>query len=266
MLWMSIVLFFSSCDQLIPGKMETVTYSQLTAEKNYWDSIPGKIKVRDKNRPYRYFLGNSPYTGKVEDFYKPEKPKLQGTFKDGYADGLWKYYQQNDSLEQTGSFENGYVIGEWKFYDRHGKMDTRILYHAFKDKRSFIASDTLFVKYDDGSYKELQKDKVMAYYYNGHPKNQLSLDGSSGTFWDINGQVTDEMKYFIKKNVLTKETIYFVNKGKNPIAYKILLESEHWSEYDLEMFTRASAVTTYPMTKFSPGKVSGKIRVDFATN
>ena len=262
LLALSLCFILNSCDQLSQNKDRTVRYSQLTPEKNYWDSIPGKVKVRDKNRPYRYYLDNKPYTGKVEDFYSSGRPKLKGAFKDGYAEGPWIYYQHNDSVDQAGSFENGYVIGEWKFYDRFGKMDTKLRYHSFHDKRSYITADTLFVRYEDDSKKEFLPDKVICTYPNGQKKSEISNDGATGTLWDKNGKVIATMKDFVLKDLETNSVTYFIAKGKNVIAYQELIKKHQWTEQQKEAFKNANKVKVSASGYMSTSSYGFEVRMD----
>ena len=263
---MLICFAFLACDQKAKSKTssETIIYTQLTAERNYWDSIPGKLKVRDKCRPYRYFLEGNPYTGKVEDHFTSGKPKLSGAFKDGYAEGFWKYYQQNDSLEQTGAFENGYVNGEWRFYNRKGKEDTRLFY---KRSGRDVSADTLMVVYEDGSRKEWLKDKIICSYRNGNRKYEISADGSDGTFWDINGAVTAEMKDYIRKDKITDETTFYIAQGKHQKAYKELLDyrKTKWTREQKESFETANSVTIKPRFPFSPIIIGFQVTVERST-
>lgn len=249
LLCLTIGMILSACDQLWPTANKVsgaVHYNQLTAQKNYWDSIPGRVKVRERWRPYRYYLNDAPYTGKVADSFASGKPKLSGTFEDGYAVGPWKYYQENDSLEQQGSFDSGYVKGEWRFYDKEGKEDTRLIY---KRNGRNISADTLIVTYNDGSRKEWKKDKTCLYYPNGRAKAEVSLDGSTGTWWDINGQMTGEMKDYVKTNYLTEETTYYVAQGKHKITLtKLTLAFPQWTEDQLNLFAKANSVTLTPIS------------------
>jgi antitoxin component YwqK of YwqJK toxin-antitoxin module len=245
---MCIGMMLAACDQFMPKAdkaTNTVHYNQLTAQKNYWDSIPGRVKVRDKWRPYRYYLNDELYTGKVADSFASGKPKLSGAFEDGYAVGPWRYYQDNDSLEQQGSFDSGYVKGEWRFYDKEGKEDTRLIY---KRNGRDVSADTLMVVYDDGSRKEWTKDKTRISYPNGKTKSEVSLDGSTGSFWDINGQQTGVMNDYIKTNYLTHETTYYVAQGKHEKAFsRLMLAGWIWTEDQLNLFNKANAVTLTPM-------------------
>ena len=262
-LFLCLCLILSSCDQLRQHQPSDapICYAQLRPEANYWDSIPGKVKVREKYRRYRYYLNNDLYTGKVMDTTPSGRLKLTGAFKEGYQEGPWIYYHLNGTPDAVGSYENGYVSGEWKCYDNRGQENARLLY---KRHERDIATDTLMVVYRDGCKKEWLKDSMICYYPNGNKKYEMSRDGSTGTFWDINGPVLAEMKEYIKKMKFTDQTIYYVASGKHKVAYDALLKSYHWSDKDKDLFAKADVVTTDPVDRFSPKNISFSVKVELA--
>ena len=264
LLCLAMCLALSSCDQFQKTSKITkvVTYNQLTAQKNYWDSIPGKIKVRDHARPYRYYLNDNPYTGQVEDQFAPGWPKLIGTFKDGYAAGLWKYYQENDSLEQTGSFDNGYVTGEWRFYDRKGKEDTRLVY---KVKNHLTFADTLMVVYSNGIRKEWHKDSICQFYANGRKKSAMLTDGSYGNAWNNNGDIVSSTTAFVTKDFEKKATIFYVAHGKHPeamAAFRSAFDEKFWTPEEKKAFPNANKIIMYSTNIIDPKGYGFSIKVE----
>jgi len=259
LLCLCIGMILSACDIWTRGN-KVVPYNQLSEEKNYWDSIPGRVKVRDAARPHRYYLYNEPYTGRVEDTLSTSKPKLSGAFKDGYPVGPWRYYHLNASLSEEGSYDNdGYMSGEWKFYDNAGEIAKKVIY---KRNGHYLSADTLLMVYKDGSRKEWAKEKIHLYYPNGKVEAEVSPDGSTGTWWDESGQVTWKMKDYIKHSEVTDETIYYVARGKNQKAYQALLDCWKWSDRQKEKFANASSVTVIPQMPFSPFKIGYTVRVE----
>lgn len=262
-LCLSLSLALSSCDQLhrTPENNNAVSYSQLTAKRNYWDSIPGRIKVHDRARPYRYYMNGDPYTGKVEDYYSPGKPKFYGALKNGYAVGPWKYYQSNDSLEQEGAFDDsGYVTGEWRFYDRRGKEDTRL---SYKRNGRYVSTDTLMVIYHNtGLRKECTKDSIYTYYPGGATKSKMTADGSSGREWDARGNMIAETKDYICRNNVTHKVTYFIAQGKHKKAYEELLDHKpSWTDEQKEAFKKATSVTLTASGYLSANQYGFQVKV-----
>ena len=240
-----LCLLLGACSQLSTHShrdLSSVKFDQLTAEKNYWDSIPGKVKVRDKYRPYRYYLDGDPYTGKLSDSTPSGKLKTTGSLKDGYPEGPWVYYQYNGALDQTGSYEEGYMKGEWKFYDKKGNEKTRLVYTR---KNHEMIADTIIVTYKNGYRKENTKAGFAEYYPDGrHQKSEISADGSTGIYWDMQGNIIAEMKDYIKGNRQTNETTFYVAKGTHKKAMDSLLayEKTKWTEAQKFDFENATSV------------------------
>lgn len=245
LLCLSLCLLLSACDQIRTHQPSDapVIYDQLRAEKNYWDSIPGKLKVRDKYRPYRYYLNNDLYTGGIRDTTPSGRLKLVGSFKEGYAEGPWTYYHLNGTLDQVGSFEQGYVTGLWKFYDNRGEENARLFYK--RDKRNII-TDTLMVVNKDCIRKEWVKDSTYTYYADGSLRSRETNDGSAAKWWDRHGAVMAEMKDYVKHNKQNNEKTFYVYQQKNKIAYEALLKAYPWDDREKRGFPFANVVTLTP--------------------
>lgn len=234
-----LCLILSSCSQLGLRK-DVVTYAELKAEKNYYDSIP-HIKVRDNACPYRYFFHGDPYTGRIEDYYSPGHPRLLGAMKDGYAEGEWRQYRDNDSLKNIGSFKNGYVTGEWRFYSKYGRLTQKLNY---KINGRQVTADTLFVIYPDWSQKEVRNDSILSYYPDGKICSIETMAGDRGQYWDNAGNVTADMDEYIKHDYTTRATTYYVARGTHKKAYDgLILGYTRWTDEQLAAFAGANSVS-----------------------
>lgn len=61
--------------------------------------------------------------GLWQDFYPEGNLLAIGNYVNGVKVGEWKYYHQNDTLEQIGSYDkNGYSTGKWFWYFDNGKI------------------------------------------------------------------------------------------------------------------------------------------------
>jgi hypothetical protein len=259
LLSISLCLTLCACKHLFSKPKELVSYSELKAEKNYYDSIPGKVRVRDYFCSYRYYLDGDPYTGRVEDYFRAGHPKLKGSFKDGYPTGRWLYYLDNDSLQRAGEFENGYAKGEWNFFDKKGTKIQQLIYTV---KGRHVSTDTLIITYDDGSHWEKRDSSFYHFYPDGKTAYILNADGSAGTFMDKNGNVTAEMTDFIKKNLITHEITYYVNHGANEKAYRALIASyDKWTEAQKLDFIGANSVTVGPRSMLPKASILSQFQV-----
>jgi hypothetical protein len=223
--------------------MRSIEYKDLTAKKNYWDSIPNEIKVRDRYRPYRYYYDDKPFTGSILDKFESGKPKYVGAFKNGYAQGFWKYYQPNNLLEQEGSFIDGYVDGEWKFYDKRGKENLKVRYTKVGKT---VLADTLFTVNSEGERKEWLSNRILVKYHSGLVKYDYESDSASGRYLDERGKVIWEIKDYVLSNYVSGEKIFIINKGVNRSAYLTLLKHYTWTKEQITTFDSAYRITVYP--------------------
>ncbi len=253
------VLFCSllfSCSQL-GLKKDVVTYAELKAEKNYYDSLP-HFKIWDNSCPYRYYLHGDPYTGRVEDYYSPGHPKLLGAMQDGYAIGEWKYYRDNDSLKQAGAFEKGYVKDEWKFYDRHGHLTQKLKYNV---KGRQVRVDTLIVTYDDGSRKEYADGMINVYYSSGSRQSLMSSDHKTGFIVDESGQRIAELKDYVLEYKKSGDRTYYLDRGKNRPAYEALMKAnKNWTDEEKRALEGAQMVI-FTATRLGPFTTQYRTRV-----
>ena len=81
-------------------------------------------KDNDKNtKKYRKSLSFNEWRRKRDDLRKTSNnEKLQtifpdwvGTYKNGKADGVWKHFNEDGSLNKTRTYKNGKVLSEKKF-------------------------------------------------------------------------------------------------------------------------------------------------------
>lgn len=117
----------------------------------------------------------SPYSGKVFALHSNGIKRLEGEYKNGRADGDWKFWYANGSIEQEGKFREDGAIGKWTYSDTAGKKTCEAEYLGGKK---------------NGSYKTWYangRPKIERKYRDGHP------DGPS-MVWNEDGSLVDLSK------------------------------------------------------------------------
>ncbi len=80
------------------------------------------------------------------------RKNLEGTYQDGEATGVWKYYHDNGNMASEGRLVNGLKVGQWKFYNRSGRLMEVIEYENGEVKNPPIQQQQQMMRpdpYDD---------------------------------------------------------------------------------------------------------------------
>lgn len=129
--------------------------------------------------------------------------KINQTNVNGERDGVWKKYYKNNKIRYSGQFKNGKEIGVFKFYDIADSS------HPIIVKEYTTTSDTAFVKFYTLRGKMRSKGTMIGkkrvgkwiYYFVDSGKifseenyNNGKLDGVVRNYYP-NGKVTEETYY-----------------------------------------------------------------------
>ena len=116
---------------------------------------------------------DTPFTGKVEDFFENGQKKVELTFKDGKRDGLSTYWYENGQKESETNWKNGSPDGLWAKWSKNGQNE------------------------QETNCKDGKRDGLTTYWYeNGQKKVERNFkDGKQDgltTLWYENGQKREE--------------------------------------------------------------------------
>ena len=157
----------------------------------------------------------NPYTGKVIDLYDNKNKKMEGTYKDGWMDGMWTYYYPDGVIKAQGRFLEGdggniHKISDIPQNGRNGEWIINYPNGNVNGKYEYING-------------EFDQDKL-EWYYNGNKKIEMhyanGIPDGPRLEWHENGQ---------------KKLIYFYVNGKKDgewIAWHKNGEKKHQFFYD----------------------------------
>ncbi|WP_369018561.1 CsgG/HfaB family protein [Thermatribacter velox] len=85
----------------------------------------------NKKLEYTYYEvdGKQVYHGLFTKWYENGKVRIQGTYRDGKKDGVWKEYFINGVLKSEGTYANGLKEGKWIIYYGSGHKHWEGNYH-----------------------------------------------------------------------------------------------------------------------------------------
>ena len=117
----------------------------------------------------------------------------------GRKTGVWSAYHPNGKKRYEGTFKEGYEVGTFKFWNGNGQLVTELLY----SQKGEYASVRVFyiggIVKAEGYYHNRKKDGLWK-YYNKNPhilfKEESYKDGEKNGPWRVyfpNGQLTSEL-------------------------------------------------------------------------
>jgi antitoxin component YwqK of YwqJK toxin-antitoxin module len=136
-----------------------------------------------------------------------------GAYKDGFKEGVWKYYLCDGTIQYEGTYKKGIRIGKWTNFD----FCNQVIYYS-KDQVDFISLFTLidYYKLDIDLHKELSifKNGMISdtlYYFDELNILKLKLALKDGSvYYDNNQPLVNQKCRF--------ENPYFVGLENNNIT------------------------------------------------
>jgi antitoxin component YwqK of YwqJK toxin-antitoxin module len=173
------------------------------------------------------WLENNP-EGETKSVY------ASGAYKDGFKEGVWKYYLCDGTLQYEGSYKKGIRVGKWTNFD----FCNQVINYS-KDQVDFISLFTLidYYKLDLDLYKELSifKNGVISdtlYYFDELNSLKLKLALKDGRIYYDNNQPLVNQKckfenpYFV--GLENNNIIVFNRNGK--VHYKLVKNGNQITE------------------------------------
>jgi antitoxin component YwqK of YwqJK toxin-antitoxin module len=179
--------------------------------------VTGKIVHRDStDKIWSEFTYNNGFLELVRIWYSDSALAIEGNYKNGLENGLWKTWNKNgkvlskkyfsdgmaegswESCYENGkalytiSFRNGLIDGTVEYYYKNGKINGEFNYNKGKEHGDF------FSYYEDGTHKS------KTYYINGKEEGEWKT-------WHKNGNLATET--FYKNGIKNGEWKQYNEKG-----------------------------------------------------
>jgi len=155
-----------------------------------------------------------PYRGKDKFGYI-----MEGNYKDGKKDGLWKrYYKNSEQLNWTVNYKDGEHIGESIVYHENGNIDSIKNHKA--DEEYTIYHDDEGRKKEEGCFKDSKQDgKWIMYHENGQiaceEHYEMGVENGRWIFYDEKGSVVEEQIWLNGKDISLYSKIIELLKERN---------------------------------------------------
>lgn len=139
--------------------------------------------------------------GKFVEYYRDGQKYVEGVYKMGVFDGVWKYWFPNGQLCKAVNFKDGKPDGKWEVFDQDGKQTKQKSYQDGKRHGKWLSYhvDGKTVKLEV-SYEQGQAEGERISYYESGNKRQVILfkagkmDGLM-TEWNDQGDKVAELEF-----------------------------------------------------------------------
>jgi len=167
-------------------------------------------------RNNQFFLPNSntPFTGKVIDYFLDGKIKATYNLKDGQYNGIYKTFYENGQQYMVRTFKEGLAQGESKSYFNNGQLAKVLNYKdgalngEFREYQSPTGKLWVEANYENGVF---HGDKIRYNLQNNKPSTLEKYQ---------NGLLAEEISYIYNDNGVFS-TAYTIYDGKSKISYSI---------------------------------------------
>ena len=126
----NLFLLAISLPLLLGGCGEKANVEPVAEVKPELDSVNGE-DLEERESIWYLKDSETPYTGKVYEFYENGQKKEEGNFKDGKLDGLYEQWHENGQKMGKANYKDGELDGLWAEWHSNGQKFAEVNY---KDK------------------------------------------------------------------------------------------------------------------------------------
>lgn len=101
------------------GELAKVYYDSLWKKCEPWEYVYFRVGYKDS-------LGR--WNGPVRDYYKSGKIQMKGKYSADLKDGVFLYYNENNTYSAAGRFEKDYKVGKWQYFYDNGMLQSEVRY------------------------------------------------------------------------------------------------------------------------------------------
>ncbi|UII30708.1 rhomboid family intramembrane serine protease [Fulvivirga ulvae] len=95
----------------------------------YYDSLWKECPIWEHHyyrRGYQDSIGR--WDGLVRDYFKSGKIQMKGKYSKDLKDGVFLYYNENNTYSAAGRYEEEYKVGKWQYFYESGVMSSEVRY------------------------------------------------------------------------------------------------------------------------------------------
>jgi hypothetical protein len=169
-------------------------------------------------KPYLYTYMDSPYTGKVVDYYSYEDKKIRsvGAMKNGFLEGPWIYYHTNGRIAKRGKYKDGNPDSIWNQFFDGGNVQ---MICNCSGRNDSVTCDTTLAWYSPGLAMIWRHGDTTVHYYPNGARARVSVlrNPPIEELYNQLGQLISiehdhEKDFYGPKNAFIKRRYYLQNK------------------------------------------------------
>lgn len=103
-------------------EIDEVYYDSLWRECDPWEH-------HYYRRGYKDSLAR--WDGYVRDYFKSGKIQMKGKYSKDLKDGIFIYYNENETYSAAGRYEKEYKVGKWQYFYEMGNMSSEVRYQGW---------------------------------------------------------------------------------------------------------------------------------------
>jgi antitoxin component YwqK of YwqJK toxin-antitoxin module len=177
------------------------------------------------------------YQGTWKFYFNQDTLQSEGEYEDSKKEGKWTYYYPNGKVKQIGKFKNGKPSGSWYWYYEDGVLHREESYYKGKEDGHSIEYDELENVITEGEYIDGYKEGEWYYKVGDTEEIGSYKDGEKYGKWIIKYD-NDKINFkgsFVDGRAQGKHKFYYRNGSiKKYGKYKFGYKDGNWKTYDKE--------------------------------